>query len=253
MQTPPLLTPHHALFLDFDGTLADIAAQPHAVEVQPDVVPTLQALHQQLGGALAIVTGRTTADIDRFLSPLQLPLACEHGAQYRMGNGHSGGVPTPDLAPVLDALRPLLAQHPELLLEAKSAGVALHYRLAPALEALCQATLARALQQVPGMELMQGKCVLEVKPAGPSKGRAIGDFMRHAPFEGRIPLFIGDDVTDEGGFAAAQALGGMGVKVGPGPTQARLRFDEPAAVRAWLRQQAARGIHNATGRTGATA
>lgn len=249
MQTAPLLTSHHALFLDFDGTLADIAAQPHAVHVLPEVVPTLQSLHRYLDGALAIVTGRTLADIDRFLAPLQLPLACEHGAQYRLGNGHAGGVPAPDLTPVLDALRPLLSLYPQLLLEPKSAGLALHYRQAMALEPLCQATLAQALQELPGMELMQGKCVLEVKPSGPSKGRAIGDFMRHAPFAGRTPIFVGDDVTDEAGFAATQDLGGIGVKVGPGDTLALARVEGPAAVRAWL-QQAALTLHTAPTPTG---
>jgi len=249
MQTTPLLTPQHALFLDFDGTLADIAAQPHAVHVLPEVVPTLQALHQYLGGALAIVTGRTVADIDHFLAPLQLPLACEHGAQYRLGTGFTGGVPAPDLTPVLDALRPLLSLYPQLLLEPKSAGLALHYRQAIELEPLCQATMAQALQDVPGVELMQGKCVLEVKPAGPSKGRAIHDFMRHAPFEGRTPLFVGDDVTDEAGFVATQDLGGIGVKVGPGDTLALARFDSPTAVRAWL-QQAALAFHTPPTPTG---
>ena len=239
MFTPPLPTPRHALFLDFDGTLADIAAQPQAVLVHPDVLESLRTLHAALHGALAIVTGRTVADIDRFLAPLHLPLACEHGAQYRLGNGCSGGVPALALAPVLAALRPLVARHPELLVEAKSAGIALHYRLAPHLEPLCLQTLARALDEVPGAELMQGKCVLEVKPAGPSKGRAIADFMRQPPFAGRVPLFIGDDVTDETGFAAVQALGGLGVKVGDGATQARARLGAPADVRAWLRAAAA--------------
>lgn len=236
MQIPVLLTPQHALFLDFDGTLADIAAQPHAVQVHPTVVPTLAALHDHLGGALAIVTGRTQADIDFFLNPLQLPLACEHGAQYRLGSGAAGAVPPPDLAPVLAAVTPLVAVHPDLLLEPKRAGFALHYRQAPELETLCQATLARALQGVAGVELMQGKCVLEVKPAGANKGRAIADFMRQAPFAGRVPVFVGDDVTDEAGFVATQALGGIAVKVGRGPSAAQVFCDGPAAVREWLHQ-----------------
>jgi trehalose 6-phosphate phosphatase len=238
MPIPPLPTAHHALFLDFDGTLADIAAQPGAVRVWPGVTTSLGDLYAALGGALAIVTGRTLADIDRFLHPLRLPLACEHGAQYRLGGGPVGGVPALDLAPVLDALRPLVARHPELLVEVKSAGVALHYRQAPHLEALCLRTMEQALPGVPGAELMRGKCVLELKPAGPSKGRAIADFMRQPPFAGRVPLFIGDDVTDEAGFAAAQALGGLGVKVGGGPTQARARLAAPGDVRDWLRDAA---------------
>lgn len=238
MSIPFTLTARHALFLDFDGTLADIAAQPQAVQVHADVVRSLQALHAALGGALAIVTGRTMADIDYFLTPLRLPLACEHGAHTRLGNGCVGAAPTLDLAPVLEALRPLVARHPGLLVEAKSAGIALHYRLAPHLEPLCVQALTQVLNDLPGAELLRGKCVLELKPAGPSKGRAIADFMRQPPFAGRVPLFIGDDVTDEAGFAAAQALGGLGVKVGEGATQAQARIGTPAGVRAWLREAA---------------
>ena len=238
MPIPPLPTPRHALFLDFDGTLADIAAQPQAVQVRPQVLHTLPTLHAALGGALAIITGRTLADIDRFLSPLRLPVACEHGAQYRLNAGIRNDAPALDWEPVFSALHPLLEHHPQLLLEAKSAGLALHYRQAPHLEALCRQTLQDALPAVPGAELLQGKCVLEVKPAGPTKGRAIARFMQAAPFAGRTPLFLGDDATDEAGFAAVQALGGLGVKVGDGATQARARLAGPSAVREWLQTAA---------------
>ncbi|WP_311223100.1 MULTISPECIES: trehalose-phosphatase [unclassified Acidovorax] len=239
MQKPPLLTAHHALFLDFDGTLADIAPHPDAVQVHPGVVPALRTLHEHLDGALAIATGRTQADIDHFLNPLQLPTASEHGAQYRLGNGMQGGVSAPDLSPVLRVLQPLLDRHPALVLERKSAGVALHYRQAIELEATCRAAIEHALAQAPGLEVMQGKCVLEVKPAGPNKGHAIADFMRLAPFEGRIPVFAGDDVTDEHGFIAVQALGGIGIKVGPGETQALARCDDTTVLREWIFQMAA--------------
>ncbi|MFD2300012.1 trehalose-phosphatase [Paracidovorax citrulli] len=238
MQKPPLLTARHALFLDFDGTLADIAPHPDAVQVHPGVVPALRVLHERLEGALAIATGRTQADIDHFLSPLQLPLACEHGAQYRMGNGVIGGVPAPDLAPVVRAVQPLLDRYPALVLERKSAGMALHYRQAVELEPLCRAALEHALAQAPGLELMQGKCVLEIKPSGPNKGRAIADFMRQTPFAGRIPVFAGDDVTDEYGFDAAQALGGIGVKIGTGDTRALARCGDTTELREWLFQMA---------------
>jgi len=238
MQIVPSLTAQHALFLDFDGTLADIAAQPDAVQVLPEVAPTLRSLHQRLDGALAIVSGRTAAAIDGLLAPLRLPLASEHGAWYRLGanSGASAAVSEPDLAPVLAALRPLIAAHPALVLETKPSSLALHYRQAPQLEAWCHSTLARLLPLAPGTELMRGRCVLELKPAWASKGRAIGDFMRRAPFAGRVPIFVGDDVTDETGFATVQELGGLGVKVGPGPTLAQARLDGPAQVRAWLRQ-----------------
>lgn len=238
MQKLPLLTARHALFLDFDGTLADIAPHPDATQVHPGIVPALEHLHQQLNGALAIVTGRRQVDIDHFLAPLKLPLAAEHGAQYRLGSGMEGSVNVPDLAPPLRVLEPMLERYPALVLERKSAGVALHYRQAPELEAQCRAAVEHAMAQTPGLELLQGKCVLEIKAAGPDKGRAIADFMRHAPFEGRIPVFAGDDVTDEHGFSAVLALGGIGIKVGPGETQAQVRCDDTTMLREWIFQMA---------------
>ena len=246
MHSLPALTAHHALFLDFDGTLVEIAAQPHCVQVSASLLPILEALQQHLGGALALVTGREQADVDAFLAPLTLPMASEHGAKMRWGNdstnggkhdGPNGGMPVakiPDLAAVTAAAQALAAQHPELLLEFKRASVALHYRQAPHLEPLCRATLEHAVRETSGVELLHGKCVLEVKSADVHKGHAIAAFMQTPPFAQRTPVFVGDDVTDEAGFAAVVALGGVGIKVGPGASQAQYRCSSPAAVRAWL-------------------
>lgn len=234
MQQPPPLTAAHALFLDFDGTLAELAPHPDAVQVAPGLVGQLGLLQQRLQGALAVVTGRPLADVDRFLHPLQLPAAFEHGAHYRWPDGSTHTSQPPDLAPVLLAAQQLAARHPPLLVEAKRASVALHYRAAPELEALCQAVMTQALEATQGLELMPGKCVLEVKAQGVDKGRAIADFMERAPYAGRIPVFAGDDVTDEKGFAAVQALGGWGIKVGEGATTAPYRCASPEAVRIWL-------------------
>ena len=237
----PLVTLGHALFLDFDGTLADIAPRPEAVNVPARVLEHLKLLHDSLQGALAIVTGRTLVDVDHFLAPVHLTLACEHGAQIRMS-----GMEAVEFAPVsplpaemlLQALTPLTARYPELLLERKKTGVALHFRQAPHLQDLCLHTVTAAMRDVPGAELLHGKYVFEVKTSGTSKGRAIEFLMRQPPFVGRVPLFVGDDVTDESGFAAVQALGGLGVKVGGGVTQAQARMSTPADVRAWLRAAA---------------
>lgn len=234
MQLLPQLTSAHALFLDFDGTLTEMAPRPEAVRVASGLVPTLSALVSHLDGALAIVTGRRESDIDEFLSPLTLPMASEHGAQYRLADGSRPAVPAPALGPVAEAMHALAAQHPGLLVEAKRASIALHYRQAPHLEDLCRNAVVRAMHGVDGVELLQGKCVLEVKPRGIHKGQAIADFMQHAPFAGRIPVFVGDDVTDEAGFAAVQALGGWSIKVGEGPTLAQHRCMTPAALRGWL-------------------
>ena len=234
MHLLPAFTPNTALFLDFDGTLAELAPQPDAVRVPLGLVPTLTRLQQLLGGALAIITGRRSADIDQFLAPLQLPMASEHGAQYRFADGSSHGMDAPDLAPALRAAAQLVQQHPGLLIEHKTASMALHYRQAPQLEALCRATLASAMADMQGVEMLQGKCVLEIKPAGVNKGQAITVFMSHAPFAGRAPLFAGHDVTDEAGFASVQALGGQGIKIGEGSSCARYRCLSPASLRGWL-------------------
>ena len=234
MQRLPPLTTAHALFLDFDGTLTEMAPRPEAVRIASGLVPTLSSLQAHLGGALAIVTGRPEADIDGFLAPLRLPLASEHGAQYRLTDASHPAIEPPDLAPVLRAARELAARNPGLLVEEKRASIALHYRQSPCLEALCHDTLARTMQALDGVELLRGKYVFEVKPRGIHKGQAIIDFMAQPPFAGRMPVFVGDDVTDEAGFAAAQALGGWGIKVGEGPTVAQYRCMTPAALRGWL-------------------
>lgn len=234
MPLMPSLTHSHALFLDFDGTLTDIAAKPHAVRVPAGLAPNLAALHRLLGGAVAIVTGRTESDIDGFLAPLRLPLASEHGAQYRFDDGRHAAIEVPELGQVLQAAESLAAQHPALLVEIKRASVALHFRQAQHLESLCREALVQAMVGLQGLELLSGKCVYEVKPAGIHKGQAIAAFMREPPFAGRTPIFIGDDVTDEAGFATTMALGGLAIKVGEGPTRAQYRCMTPAALRGWL-------------------
>ncbi|MBN9411020.1 MAG: trehalose-phosphatase [Burkholderiales bacterium] len=234
MQPLPLLTPEHALFLDFDGTLADIAPHPDAVRVPTGLVPTLSVLQAQLGGALAILTGRRESDVDAFLGPLRLPVASEHGACWRLPDGTHPEVPAPDLTGVRTAAEQLAAAHPGLLVEHKRATVALHYRHAQHLESLCLETMAAAAGATEGVELMHGKCVVEVKPEGVNKGRALAGFMAFEPFRGRVPVFAGDDVTDEAGFVAAQSLGGRGIKIGEGPTQALHRCLSPATFRGWL-------------------
>lgn len=234
MQSLPALTPTTALFLDFDGTLAELAPQPDAVHMPTGLVLTLAVLQQKLGGALAIITGRRGADIDQFLDPLRFPMASEHGAQYRFPDGSGSGLAAPDLSPALLAAHQLVSQHCGLLLEHKTSSMALHYRLAPQLEALCRDTLANTLGDMDGVEMLSGKYVFEIKPAGVNKGQAIIFFMSHAPFAGRTPLFAGDDSTDEAGFAAVQDLGGHGIKIGLGSSLARYRCPSPASLRAWL-------------------
>lgn len=234
MQSLPRLSLPTALFLDFDGTLVDLADQPELVHVPPQLEPLLSALQVRLDGALAVVSGRRIVDIDTFLTPLALPAAGEHGARRRNAAGVLFEAEAPDLQPVIDAVLPLAERYPGLRLERKEAAVALHYRHAPALEALCRETLTEALRHTAGLTLLHGKFVFEAKPASVSKGRAIEDFMREAPFAGRQPVFAGDDVTDEAGFEAVRRLQGLGIKIGQGPTMAQHRCANPAELLEWL-------------------
>lgn len=231
---PPLLTANSALFLDFDGTLAEIALQPELVEVPPDLPALLGELSRQLGGALAIITGRRLADIDLFLAPLVLPVAAEHGAVHRLDAARLIHLASPDLSHITQVALALEAAHPGLQVELKSSAISLHYRKAPQLESLCLEAMTEAVRRTPNVEMMRGKAVFDIKPAGISKGSAIEAFMKEPPFAGRLPLFAGDDTTDEAGFAAVQALGGEGIKIGDGPSLARQRCASPAAFRAWL-------------------
>jgi trehalose 6-phosphate phosphatase len=233
---PPPLTLQSALFLDFDGTLAELAPRPDAIVVPDDLLTLLQRLHDQLGGALAIVTGRAQADIEPFLAPLQLPSAFEHGAIRRNAQHGLSTVAPPDLEAALAAAQAMAARHTGLLVEHKRSSIALHFRLAPELETECTSAMEEAIKHMAGLQLLRGKAVVEVKSSEVGKGLAIDAFMNESPFAGRNPVFAGDDVTDEPGFEAVQRHGGAGIKVGPGASIAQHRIAHPAALRQWLRQ-----------------
>jgi trehalose 6-phosphate phosphatase len=235
---PPLLTQRSALFLDFDGTLAELAPRPDAIVVPDELPSLLQRLHDQLGGALAIVTGRAQADIEPFLVPLQLPCAFEHGAIRRNAQQQLSVAETPGLDEVLAAAQALADLHSGLLVERKRSSMALHFRLAPHLEDACVHTLEEAIQRVPGLQLLRGKAVVEAKSTQVGKGLAIDAFLAETPFAGRVPVFAGDDVTDEPGFASVQRQGGTGIKIGQGDSIARHRISDPQALRQWLHQSA---------------
>ena len=226
-----ILYPSSALFLDFDGTMVDIAPQPHAVEVPGALLAALRHLQDYLQGAVAVISGRPIEQLDAFLHPLRLPVAGIHGAERRSADGAVRVLDTHPLDHVEAAARALASRHPGLLVEDKRSSLALHYRQRPELEALCLATMQEAVEESPGLTLLRGKMVAEAKPGGASKGRAIEDFLREPPFAGRTPVFIGDDITDEVGFSTVQRLGGIGLKVGEGATVAWRRIADPATLR----------------------
>jgi trehalose 6-phosphate phosphatase len=226
-----ILYPSCALFLDFDGTMVDIAPQPHAVEVPKPLIGALQHLNDDLQGAVAVISGRPIEQIDAFLRPLKLAVAGVHGAERRGADGQLHLLQTYPLDAIEEAACTLAARNPGLLVENKRGSIALHYRQRPELEPLCLQAMQDAVATSPGVALLKGKMVVEAKPGGASKGRAIEDFLREAPFAGRKPVFIGDDVTDEAGFSTVQRLGGLGIKVGGGATIAWRRLADPSALR----------------------
>lgn len=231
MTLAEILHPSCALFLDFDGTMVDIAPQPQAVEVPEPLILLLQDLHRHLDGAVAVISGRPIAQLDTFLQPLKMAAAGVHGTERRGADGRMHLLHTHPLDHVEEAACELAAQHPGLIVENKRGSLALHYRMAPGLEALCIRTMEDAVAESPGLALLRGKMVIEAKPGGASKGRAIEDFLEEAPFAGRKPVFIGDDVTDEAGFSTVQRLGGVGIKVGEGRSVAHRRLSDPGALR----------------------
>ncbi len=227
-----------ALFLDVDGTLLEIAATPHAVVVPESLRTLLANLSQRLEGALALVSGRSIETLDTLFAPLHLAVAGIHGSERSESDGHIVR-PQFDAARLAAARESLAAwsrRHAGTLLEDKGSALALHYRLAPELEADALIEAERAVEQLTGShELQRGKFVFEIRPAGLSKGSAIAAFMEKPPFQGRTPIFIGDDVTDEAGFVVVNRFGGLSIRVGPpASTSATHRLADVDAVRSWL-------------------
>jgi trehalose 6-phosphate phosphatase len=236
---PPPLTLDCALFLDIDGTLAEIAAEPHLARIEEDIVGLLPRLARRLCGALALVTGRGITDVDRMLPGLRLPVAGQHGCERRDADGaiHLHAPAPATLARLRAMVAELAARHEGLMLEDKGFTLALHYRRVPHLAAqvhqALQISLA-AIEDAGDYVLQPGKMLIEVRPEARDKGTAISDFLAEPPFARRRPVFVGDDRTDEHGFAAVERQGGWSIKVGPGRTAARFRLASVAAVRQWL-------------------
>jgi trehalose 6-phosphate phosphatase len=239
---PPALDPACALFLDVDGTLVGFAAQPEDVRLSPGVRDWIARIGERLDGALALVSGRPLAQLDQLFAPLRLPAAGLHGTQLRRGT--EAAVPATETAHWLHELHVQAMRfahaHPGVRVEAKGQALALHWRNAPDAAQAVDAFARAQLPRLPGVRLQPGNHVVELVSASHDKGTAITALMGAAPFAGRYPVFVGDDLTDEYGFAAATRLGGYGILVGDrSPTQAWHALPDVAAMHDWLRAGAA--------------
>ncbi|WP_417585212.1 trehalose-phosphatase [Pelagibacterium sp.] len=217
-----------AIFTDFDGTLVEIASHPDAVQVPRDLPARLGALYTALDGALAVVTGRTIETVDAFLPGQDFSVSGSHGAELRHEGETTGPKPhlVADARTITAHVFEKLGAEAGLLIEPKPTGVAVHYRAAPEKGAIASAAIESAIQDYSDFHAIAGKMVVEVRPTSANKGAAIIRLMQVNPFAGRLPVFIGDDVTDEDGFQAAADLGGFGIRIGE-PTQTRARFALP--------------------------
>lgn len=227
-----------ALLLDIDGTLIDFAATPREVWVPPTLRRTLGGLLARTGGALSLVSGRSLADLDILFAPLELPAIGGHGAELRVAPGQrSDPARTPSLDPMVKRKLASVAElGPGVLVEDKGYSLALHYRLAPEKGAEVTAMVTAICESFPEfpLEAMPGKFVVEVKPAAVDKATAVAELMTLPPFQGRRPVFVGDDVTDERVFPILPPLGGFGFAVGRDIPGTAGSFADPTAVRAWL-------------------
>ena len=222
--------------MDFDGTLVDIAATPDAVVVHAGLRTILSACVEAFDGAVAIMSGRPITALDALLDPLRLPAAGLHGLELRMPDGtvERGARRSAELADVRARFLSLAKEDPRLVVEDKGSSLALHYRRAPERERELREIFAGAAATHDGHHVMHGKMVLEIRPAHADKGTAIGRFLESPPFAARVPVFAGDDITDEYGFAAVNRNGGISVKVGAGETAATRRVPDVAGLHAWL-------------------
>ena len=236
--THDALPPFHnaALLLDLDGTLLDLADTPESVVVPPDLMDALPRIRDQLNGALGVITGRAIETVDALLGDAPYAVAGEHGGAIRPAPGAAIERPVLKSPPQtwLDRGAALEAAHPGARFEQKPRGFGLHFRLAPESGPVIHAALTSLIADSKDFWLMPGHMMWEVRPRGVDKGDAVARLMRGAPFLGRLPVFIGDDVTDEDGMRVARSLGGAGLRV-------QDVFGDAAGVRAWLRDTAAHG------------
>ncbi len=221
----------NALFLDFDGTLVEFADQPESVFIPPYLPDLLKHLHAELNGALALISGRSIASLDSLLGLPHIPLAGGHGAEWRIdGNYQIDERHSPDFSVAAELLIDYAHLH-NLLFENKGHSIALHFRQHPEMKKNVDQFIASHIEALAGLRVIYGNCVREIQPKGMDKGKAVARFMQMTPFAGRLPVYIGDDTTDEDAFQWVNANHGVSCKVGGGMTSAQQRIESVADVR----------------------
>jgi trehalose 6-phosphate phosphatase len=227
-----------ALLLDIDGTLLDLAPTPDAVLVPPGLTRALRGLHERTAGALALVSGRSLIDIDSIFAPMRLPGVGGHGAEMRLAaQSEAVAVHAPPMDKDLKRRFAAIAElSPGILLEDKGYSLALHYRRAPQFERTIYEAVSAIRADLPDapVEVLPGKFVCEIKHAGFTKATGVIELMKHPPFLGRRPVFLGDDVTDESVFAIMPGMDGLSFSVGRKAQGVDGHFDAPNDVRTWL-------------------
>ena len=239
LPAPPLPAAHEAwaLFLDVDGSLIDFADRPERVHVGKTLTGLLSQLHVALGGALALVSGRPIEDLLHLFGAPPWAMAGVHGLQLRHTDGARRDIELDhaEQQRLRHAVDSLAVKVPHVMLENKGIAIALHDRSGdPGMRALREASEA-LLKELPDYELQLGHRVIEIKPAGMDKGQAVAELLARPPFQGRMPVYVGDDFTDEHGFATANLENGISIRVGQRePSLAQYTLSSPASVQAWL-------------------
>jgi trehalose 6-phosphate phosphatase len=240
-QTPPPPALDWCLFLDVDGTLVEFTDTPSQTIADSEIKPLLQEVAERLGGAVALVSGRRIQALDELFAPLKFPAAGLHGVERRKAGGVMQGASFVDarLDAPREAIKALIEANPGASFEDKDRAIAVHFRLAPQLEDLMHRSLIEIVKPLGNTyHIQSGNMVFEIKPRGFSKATAIKAFMKEPPFSGRRPVFVGDDITDQDGFAGVEALGGISIGVGD-RVRGRYYLENVTAVRGWLRDIAA--------------
>ncbi len=226
----------YAIFLDFDGTLVEIADRPEDVRFEAPTLQLIERLRDKVGRALALVSGRDIAVIDRLVYPLVLPVAGVHGLQRRDASGrlHSPVIDRGVVEAIAAEVEAAFLSEPGVLIERKAGAVAIHFRLRPDFREKCHALARAILRERPGLHMIEGKMVFEIRLHGDDKGAVIARFMEERPFRGRKPIFVGDDATDEPGFIAVNARDGISIKIGDDPTAATCHAANIGEFLRWL-------------------